>query len=133
MPALADISTLKYDGVTAVVYNGVIAASGDKTPAIWRVNAQGTAINFRPELRVMSRANANNSARIVDYMYTYPEVFTNSTTGIASVNTRLNAKGTLVLPLEMADTASREGAYQFGNLMATALLKSIFASGYSAT
>jgi hypothetical protein len=133
MPALADITVKMADGTTNITYTGIVPSAGDKTPAVWRSNSVGGSIGQRPELRVQSASNGDNSARRITINYSYPSLFTDSNTGRVSVDKRLNWSLSASIPVEMTDADLAEAVEQGNNLLAATLVKSSMKSGYSPT
>lgn len=133
MPTMADITVKKDDGTTDVTYTALVASGGDKSPAVWRNNSATGTPGQRPELRIQSRSNGNETARRVDGAYTYPSVYTDTNTSTTKVGSRGNATFSAVIPGDMPDADRAEFAAQFGNLMAAALIEAILTDGYSAT
>lgn len=133
MPTMANITVKKADGVTDVTYSVVAASGGDKSPSIWRNNAFGGTAGQRPELRLKALANGSGTSRRVEYSYTYPQLYTDTTTGLSKVATRANSTGSASVPMDMTDSELQEFAAQQGNLLAAALIKACYASGYAAT
>jgi len=132
MPAIANITVKKNDGVTDIIYNGVVPSSGDKNPAVWKYQAAGIAIGQQPELRLIARESGVGKRELRATMF-YPQVSTNSTTGVTSVVRKCMGTASWVLDKEMSATDTNEFVAQFGNLLASALVKSCVQSGYSAT
>lgn len=131
MAALADITVKKADGTTDIVYTGVVPSSGDKTPAVWRSNSVGSALAFRPELRLMTELTAKNTGRRFTATFSFPSVALDTTTSRSSVAQRGNFTLTGVIPLDMPDADVREYVYQGFNLLASALIKTSVSSGYA--
>jgi len=132
MPQLANITVKKNDGVTDIIYTGVVPSSGDKNPAVWKYQAAGVAIGQQPEFRLTARESGDGKRELRSTMF-YPQVSTNSTTGVTSVVRKAMGSATWVLDKEMNATDVNEFVSQFANLMASALVKSCVQSGYSAT
>jgi hypothetical protein len=130
MPTMANMTVKKNDGTTDILYTAVVASGGDKSPAVWRSNTVGTAAGQRPELRVQSRPNGDGTARRVDGSFTYPSLVTGSD-GKINVASRFNLTFSGVVPLGMLDTDLNEASAQSMNLMAQALIKSVFQSGFA--
>lgn len=133
MPDMADIVVKKADNTTNVTYTKVQASGGDKSPAQWRDNAFGGTVGQRPELRVRAGANGAQNARKVEGTYTYPQLYTDTTTGLSQVWKRANASFSCSVPTEMTDAALAEFAAQFGNLVASSLIRSVNSSGAAPT
>jgi len=132
MPSLANITVKKNDGTTDITYTGVAASAGDSSPAVWRSNTVGSAIAFRPELRLTSRANGQKTARRVDGVYTYPETVT-GTDGVTRISDRLNLSFSAVIPNGMQDTNVNEAVAQALNLFASSLVKGSVQAGFAPT
>lgn len=133
MTQATDITVKKYDLVTDILYYGIQGSSGDgKSPAIYRSSVSG-AVAFRPELRVWGRDNGNRTARRVDAMYFYPQLATNTTTGVTSIVNKMAFNLSAVLPMEMPPTDCNEAVGQFFNLLYTARMKDVFRIGYAET
>jgi len=133
MPALADIVVKKADGSTDVTFTGVVPSAGDKTPAVWRSNSAGGAIGQRPELRLQSSSNGDGSARKMVANFSFPSLFTDTSTGRVSVDKRLNFTLSVAVPVEMPDADLAEAVEQGMNLCHATLIKSCLKAGYSAT
>jgi len=127
---MANITVKKNDGTTDVTYTAVIASGGDSSPAVWRNNTIGTAAAFRPELRLTSKWNGDQTGRRLDGSYSYPSLVT-GTDGTISVASRCNISFSAIVPQGMPDTDVNEAAAQCLNLFASALMKSSVQSGFS--
>lgn len=121
MPNLANITVKKNDAVTDIVYSGVNPAGGVDAPAILRSNTVGTAVAHRPELRVNVK-NAGPMDRVVG-TFKYPQIATNSTTGVTSVVGSVGGKFEFQVDKSTDQTVVNEAAAQFANLIASALIK----------
>lgn len=132
MPNQANVTVKKNDGTTDVTYTGVVAAAGDQTPAIWRNNAVGTASAFRPEARISAKSNASKTVRQVSEVFTYPVT---AVAADGSVKVVHRARKTVLweLPVEMPDADLNEFVAQSANFDASAHVKAVVQSGYSAT
>lgn len=132
MPTMANITVKKNDNTTDVVYTAVIASGGDKSPAVWRNNTIGTAAAQRPEFRMESRFNGDQTARRVDGSYTYPSLTTGSD-GKINVASRFNLTFSAVVPAGMLDADLNEGVAQSLHLLASALAVSSIQAGFAPT
>jgi len=133
MPTMANITVKKSDGTTDVTFSQVTASGGDKSPAVWRNDAFGGNLGQRPELRVKSSANGSNTTRKVEGAFTYPQLYTDTTTSLSKVATRMNFTWNASIPQDMSDSELGQAAAQIGNLIASTLIKSVHASGYAPT
>lgn len=130
MPSIASITVKKADGTTDVVYTAVAGASGDKTPAVFRNNTVGTTTAERPLLQVQSLSNGPKTARRINCDYVWPLVTTDAG-GNKVVSGKMSATASVLVPQNQDPAVIKEQAYQFGNLMAAALIKSTFEEGYA--
>lgn len=133
MPAISNITVKKSDGTTDVVYTAMNPSSGDGTPAVWKSLTVGTAPAHQPELRISARDADRGVAREVRGTYKFPETSLNTTTGVTSVVNVLDGSFHVKFSKGMASTTSKEGVYQLANLIASAAVKALLESGYSAT
>lgn len=129
MALLANITVKKFDGTTDITYTGIDPAGGD-VPALWRSQTVGNAQAHQPDLRVSSKKRGS----LVDMKatYRYPQIATNSTTGVTSVQRYLSGSLSATYDMGMATADVNEAVAQFLNLCASALLKEMFRTGTSA-
>lgn len=132
MPQLADISVKANDGTTNVVYTGVLASSGDKTPALWRNNAIAAANIFRPTYTVQSHSNGPKTARRVEGVYQYPTTTVGSD-GKVNLSNRGIISFSALVPQGMLDSEVNEFVSQGLNLFNATLTKDQVKSGFAAT
>jgi len=133
MPTLANITVKKNDGTTDIIYVAKSPSGGDGIPAIWRADAVGSAASHAPELRLTSREAAKGMKRALRATFVYPQIATNSTTGVTSVVEKAMASADWTLPKGMSSVDVNEFASQFANLIYATLLKDCAKTGYSAT
>jgi hypothetical protein len=130
MPALADITVKKADGTTDVVWYGIQPSAGIN-PAIWR-NVAGSAWAFCPEIRMTAKEGPRGASRLLRATLVWPEIATNTTTGLTSVANRARFTGEWEMPKGMSDTPRVEFAYQTANLLAATLFKTQVSNGMAA-
>lgn len=133
MPQMANITVKAANGTTDVVYTGKSPSAGDGVPAIWRNETVGSAAAHMPELRLSFRDSPNGADRRGRATYVYPQIATDTTTTLTSVVNKAMAGADFTLPKGMKAADCAEFAAQFGNLFASALIKSCVQDGYSAT
>lgn len=133
MAALADIIVKKNDGTTNITYTGVVPSAGDKTPAIWRSNSVGAALAQRPELRMQTSLAGSGGSRRFQVNFSFPSLFTDSSTSRTSVAQRGNFTLTGVVPSEMPDADVNEYIAQGMNLLASPLIVSSLKAAYAPT
>lgn len=133
MPSLANVTIKKNDGTTDIVYTGISPAGGDGTPAIWKSQTVGTAQAHQPEFRLAARDGNKGSRRALRSTFQYPQIATNSTTGLTSVVDRASADTNWTFPKGMSQTDINEFVSQYANMLVTTLVKDCVKAGYSAT
>lgn len=133
MPTATNLTVKKADLTTDVTYTLKTASGGDKSPAIWRADASTGNPGQKPELRVSSRSNGENTARRVDATFTFPVVVTDSTTTLTSVASRCNMSISAVVPLDVPETLAEEFATQAAGLLYSTLLRQTVKTGYAPT
>lgn len=133
MPAIANITVKKNDGTTDITYTGVSPSSGDGVPAIFKSQTVGTAQAHQPELRISSRDAMKGEKRNLRATYVYPQISTNSTTGVTSVVDKASADVNWNVPKGMAQADVNEFASQLANLIVSALVKQCVKDGYAPT
>jgi len=131
-PTLAYITVKKADGTTNIVWTGVAASAGDKSPAIWRSKTVGSAPGYQPTYQMTSRPNGPGTARRVDVSIVYPYT-TTGTDGKTYLAEKAIFTGSFVCPLGMPTTDFNEAAAQGMNLLASTLTVQCLQSGFAAT
>lgn len=132
MATATNLTVKKADGTTDVTYTVQAASGGDKSPAIWQQLAAGSAPADRPSLLVESTWNGAKTARRVHARMDFPYIVTD-TDGMTTIVNRVLYDATAVIPQNVPDNISSEAVAQMANLLATALIKSAFSSGYAPT
>lgn len=133
MPSITDITVKKDNGTTDIVYTAVSPSSGDGTPAVWKSQTVGTAPAHQPEFRLMAKDASRGLKRTLRSTYVYPQIATDSTTGLTSVVERASFAGDWSIPKGMSAADINEAVSQYANLIAAALIKACCKSGYSAS
>lgn len=131
MPNMADITIKKADGTTDITYTALAPSAGDKTPATWRTESVGTVAANRPVLMITSKSSSDKLARIVEGKLSYPETFTDSTTGLTSVRLRESFSFTEITRADASDSTNTELAAQAANLLKSPLVQSVLKTGYA--
>lgn len=133
MPAIADIVVKKNDAVTNITYAAQTPSSGDGVPAVWRSTTVGTSPAHAPEFRLASRDADKGKKRALRGTLLYPQISTNSTTGVTSVVQRASAGFDVSYSKDMSQTDINEFVSQTANLLTSALIQSCLKAGYSAS
>lgn len=127
MPNMANI-TVKNAANADVVYVAGSPSSGDRVPARWKQTAAGVSWASRPEFTVVTRSNARNTTRIVEGNFKFPilDVDGKITDVIPGSFTFTGVNG--------VDSAKINDAFtQFGNLIASALIRLVASEGFAPT
>jgi len=132
MPSQANITIKKNDGTTDITFTAMQPSSGDGVQAIWKSTTVGTAPAHQPELRCSARA-LSNGKREVRYTMVYPEIATDSTTGLTSISYRERHSASFEIDTNSASVSINESVAQFANLVASAHAKAISQGGYGPT
>lgn len=130
MPAMANIAVLNLAGAS-VTYVAATPSSGDKSPAVWRLNSASTYIGRRPVFTVLSRDNSAKTARHLSISMRFPVTVTENTVERVAATIPINME--VVLPTNIAVSGCSEAFTQFGNLIVSALLRSVAEEGYAPT
>lgn len=132
MPDMANVVVKANDGTTDVTYTKVVAAAGDKTPAVWRNNGVGDAAGKRPEVRLASQNSGQPAeARRLNWSGSYPSLVTSTDTGVTSVVAKATFTFQATLPVGMKQTDVDEACSQFTNFLASSLVKESLKAGYA--
>lgn len=133
MANMANITVKKADAVTDIVYTALTPSAGDDTPAQWRSDTAATINAGKPVASLVSKWNGAKSVRRSDFHFVYPQVTTNSTTGLTSVVNRIPIHVTAQVPQDVPDTVVAEAVAQAINLFSSALVRDSVKAGYSPT
>lgn len=132
MPQIANIVVKKADGTTDITYTAVCPAAGSD-PAVFKSQTVGTSPGQQPELRCSGKGRVAKGSpyRDLTLTYKYPKSVANTTTGEITLSEGFSASVTAHVNQTMPAADIKEAAYQFGNLVASALIKSVLNDGYA--
>lgn len=133
MAQIANIVVKKADGVTDITFTALQPSSGDGVAAVWRSETVGSAAGHKPTLQMSSRWNGPRTARRVDISFQYPQLYTDSTTGLTAVKNRVPITVSAVIPSDMPDAEVGEAVAQAMNLVDSTLVVDSMKSGYAPT
>lgn len=133
MASLANITVKKNDGTTDIVWTGICPSSGDGVPALWRSDTVGSAPGHKPVLELSTRYNGARTARRVDAKFIYPQIATDSTTGLTTVVNRIVGNVSFAIPDACPTTDINEAVSQAFNLLVATLVKDSFKTGFAPT
>lgn len=133
MPSIATLTIKKNNGTTDIAYSGQSPSSGDGVPAVWKSTTVGSAPAHQPEFRLSANAAGKGAKRHLRSTFMYPQIATNTTTGLTSVVDRALAATDWTFPTGMSQVDIDEFVSQYANLLVQALVKDCIKQGYSAT
>lgn len=133
MPSIANITIKKNDGTTDIVYTAQAPSSGDGVPAVWKATTVGNAPAHQPEFRLASREAGKGAKRALRSTYVYPQIATNSTTGLTAVVDRASADTNWNFPKGMPQADINEFVSQYASMLVSTLVKDCVKVGYSAS
>lgn len=133
MPTMANITVKKADGTTDVVYTALQGSSGDGVAAVWRNETVGSAAGHKPVVSMASRWNGPRTARRVDASFVYPQIATDTNTGLTSVVNKVPVTISAVVPAAVPDATVAEAIAQAINLFDSTLFVDSFKAGYAPT
>jgi hypothetical protein len=130
MPTMASI-TVKNAANADVIYNAATPSAGDRSQAVWRQNAAHAVIGFRPKFGLLTRDNSRKNGRVIEGSFSFPIVAEINGVDTLVATVPLTMSGTLPTNVDAAEVA--DAFVQFGNLLASSLVRSSAEEGYSPT
>lgn len=133
MASQANITVKKNDGTTDIVWTGTYGAAGENAPALWRSETVGSAPGHKPNLELKTRWNGPKTARRVEANFVYPQIATDSTTGLTTVVNVIPISVSAAIPNACPSTDINEAVSQCFNLLVATLVKDSFKTGFAPT
>lgn len=130
MPSMANI-TVQNAAAANVVYVSKVPSAGDRSPAKWTQDALNAIPGFRPRFDVMTRDNGNQNGRIIEGNFAYP--ITATVNGVETLLGTVPLRFSGTLPTNVDATKVNDAFVQFGNLLASTLIRSVGSEGYAPT
>lgn len=131
MPQMANI-TVKNAANADVVFNQVTASAGDGSAARWELTAASALPIGRPYAEMVSRPNADKSARKVIPSLVCPYLITDAGTGQQRVSGNVVFRnGEMTRPRNVPDDFVAHCTAYWTGLNSSVLWKDSFNSGYS--
>lgn len=130
MPIMADIVIKKADNTTDVTYTALQAAGGDGIAARWANKTVGTTPAEYPSFAVKAQSNGPATSRRVTGTFRWPATQQDSGGNIVIAGGG-NGSFTYLMPQNLPSTTIKEQAYQFGNLIASAIIKQTIEEGFA--
>lgn len=131
MPSMANVTVKAANGSTDVVFVAMAPSSGDKVPAVWRVDAASTVAAHRPQASIRASDNGSGTARRIELSAVFPYVPTPVGNEPPQVAHRIPFTFTFIIPKEIPDSVVAEAVHQFTNLAASTLVRDTLKSGYA--
>lgn len=126
MPQMANVTVKKADGTTDVTYNALVASSGDRNPAVFRVEAASAFPARRPRATLAAQDNGPKTARQVRFATSYPVYDSN---GVLLGN--VPGQTMFTIPMNLSDSDVANAVHQHTNLAVTAVIRGSFVSGFA--
>jgi hypothetical protein len=132
MPNMASITVKDVDGTTDRVFTSLNPAGADGSPAVWRWDDSTKLPGERVRFEVSTRWNAQRTARKATYFFDYPITRATAVAGVNEVIGRIqNRGGDWIYPQTASDTQVAQAAKLMSNLLNSALVQSVLATGYA--
>lgn len=133
MAQIANI-TAKNAAASNVVFNAIQPSSGDGVSAIWRAEALGAVASMRPRLEISAmKSQGSKPGRRVKGSLFVPFTYTDANTGLLMQHSVIPFYVEGTLPAGVPQAAFDDAVAYLGSLFDSALVKNIFATGFSAT
>jgi len=132
MPTLADI-TVKNAAAANVTFTAISASAGDKSPARWRLETAGIPLGLRANLEIASQDNGPKTARRVVVSGNFPFTYTDTTTSQKVLLARMPFRTEFTLPSNLDPAQLADASVIATNVLASALVQAVLASGYAPT
>jgi len=130
MPSMANI-TVKNAANADVVYVAATPSAGDRSPARWTQNAANAIIGFRPVFQVVTRDSSGKPGRIMEGSLRTP--ITTQVNGVETQLAVIPMTFQSTLPTNVDATLVADAFVQWGNLMASSLIRAVALEGYAPT
>lgn len=126
MAAAANITVKMNDTTTDIVWTLINPGGADGTEALWRSETVAGPMSVRPTFVMSARNNAAKTARRMLATVLFPQIYTESTTGLVKVANRGILQVNGLIPLGMDATQLNEFISQSMNIFATSAVKTAF-------
>lgn len=136
MPAIANLTVKKFDGVTDIVYDALSGSGGDGSPAVWRQDTgMSTSVPFglRSIFKLWTMWNGPKTARQTKINFVSPYAVQDTTTSLYSAKDRVVVDIIVTAPQAIPPAFINEAVYQACNLVAHSSTKASAANGYAPT
>lgn len=131
MPAMGNI-TVKNAANADVVYTAAVPSAGDRSPAKWTANASQSILGFRPQVTVQTRdGGSGKPGRIMEGTFKFPVIET--VNGVPTQMAIVPGSFSVTLPTNVDGAVVSDAYVQFGNLLVSALFRSVASEGYAPT
>jgi len=123
--------TVKDSANADVVYVAATPSAGDRSPARWTQNAANAIIGFRPVFQVVTRDSTGKPGRIMEGSLRFP--ITATVNGVETQLAVVPMTFQATLPTNVDATKVADAFVQWGNLLASTLIRSTASDGYAPT
>lgn len=130
MASMANI-TVKNKANADVTYVASTPSAGDSSPARWTLNAANAAIGLRPKLLMVTRDNNRKNGRVVDLSFSFP--ITETVNGVETLVATVPLRTQGTLPTNVSAAAVADAFIQYGNLLASSLIRAAAEEGFAPT
>lgn len=132
MPTMANITVMDSDGTTARIFTALSPAGADGTPAVWRYEDSSKTPDQRVRFEVSARWNATKTARKVSTFLNAPIIVATPVAGVFNLTGNIQFRdGGAVIPQGATDAVVASATAFNANLMGSALIKSVFTTGFA--
>jgi hypothetical protein len=134
MAAQTDITVKMNDGATNITYTKLTPSGADGQAAQWRSESVGGVAGQRPAVSLLSKWNGPKTVRRLEGEVTYPQVATDSTTGLTQIVNTVKLQLIAHIPVGTPQAVIDEAVSQGLNIFADAnSFKVACKSGYAPT
>lgn len=129
MPTMANITVKAANGTTDVVLVAKTPSFGDKSNAVWAIDAASSIRSMRPQFTSTTLWNGPKTARRAIQAVDWPVV-----RNIESVETivhRCLASANVLIPTGLTDAEIAEFVHVTGNFLVSNLIREVQKSGYN--
>jgi len=133
MPTMANI-VVKNAAAASVTFTALSGSAGDRSPARWRYDGDGTAPNStRPSFSMLSKDNGPRTARQIVMDGAVPFTYTDAATGLKVAKDRVPIHVEITLPTSLPASFLLDAGTMLTNLVASALAQASIGAGTAPT
>lgn len=129
MPTMADITVKAANGTTDVVLKAKTPSFGDKSDAVWTIDASSTIRNHRATFTSQTLWNGPKTARRAIARASWPVV--RMVEGVETIVHRCEGSQNVLVPQGLTDSEVAEFVHVYGNFLVSNLIREVQKSGYN--